>query len=203
MAIQFGTTVRNSFLDDFVAEVGASAKLRFYTGASPATAAAAATGTMLFDFTLPPTWMNAASGGQATKAGTWSANSLATGTIGYFRLLNNAATVTHMQGSVSQAFSLTTSSLTSANSNILNFASTSGVTAGMSVAGAGIPAGTTVLAVTATTVSMSQASTAGVSSGTQILFGNVTGDINLGAVIVTGIGQNLVIDQFTIVAPGA
>lgn len=203
MAIQLGILARNSLIDDFVAEVGAAARLRLYTGVPPANAAAAAIGTLLFDFTLPTTWMNAASGGQATKAGTWSANSLATGTIGYFRLLNNAASVTHMQGVVTQAFTLTTSALTAANSNVLNFSSTTGVTVGQQISGAGILPGTTVLAVTTTTVTMSQASTAGVSAATQILFGNVSGDMTLSAVTVTGIGQNLVIDQFTLIAPGA
>lgn len=203
MAIQLGVATRNSLIDDFVAEVGASPKLRLLSGNPPANAAASQLGTLIYDFTLPSTWMNAASGGQATKAGVWSANSSAIGTIGYFRLLNNAATVVHMQGIVTQAFSLVTNALTAANSNVLNFASTTGVTVGQGISGAGILAGTTVIAVTSTTVTMSQASTAGVSSSTTILFGNVSGDMTLGSITTTAINQNLVIDQFTIVADGA
>lgn len=201
--MQFGTTARNNMIDTFVSHVGASAKLRFMTGSMPATPATSQTGTQLFELSLPSTWLNAASGGQATKAGTWSGTAAATGTIGYARLLNSGATTVHWQGTVTAAFSLSTSATSSAGSNVLTFTSTTGVTTGMQIAGAGIPTGATVLSLTSTTVTMSAVSTAGVSSGTTILFGDVTGDMNLSSIIVTSVGQTLTIDTFTVIAPGA
>lgn len=201
--MQFGTTARNNMIDTFVSHVGTSPKLRFMTGAMPATPATSQTGTQLFELSLPSTWLNAASSGQATKAGTWSGTSAATGTIGYARLLDSGASTVHWQGTVTAAFALSTSATTSAGSNVLTFASTTGVTTGMQIAGAGIPSGATVLSLTSTTVTMSVVSTAGVSSSTSILFGDVTGDMNLSSIIVTSVGQTLTIDTFTMIAPGA
>lgn len=201
--MQFGTTARNNMIDQFVSLVGASPKLRFMTGSMPATPATAQSGTQLFELSLPSTWMNAASSGQATKAGTWSGTSAATGTIGYARLLNSGASTVYWQGTVTAAFALSTSATTSAGSNVLTFTSTTGVTTGMQIAGAGIPSGTTVLSLTSTTVTMSAVSTAGVSTSTSILFGDVTGDMNLSSIIVTATGQTLTIDTFTMIAPGA
>ncbi len=201
--MQFGTSARNNMIDEFVSLVGASPKLRFMTGAMPVTPATSQSGTQLFELTLPSTWMNAASGGQATKAGTWSGTSAATGTIGYARLLNSGASTVYWQGTVTAAFALSTSATTSAGSNKLTFTSTTGVTTGMQIAGAGIPTGATVLGVTSTEVTMSVVSTAGVSNGTSILFGDVSGDMNLSSVIVSAVSQTLTIDTFTMIAPGA
>lgn len=201
--MQFGTSARNNMIDEFVSLVGASPKLRFMTGAMPITPATSQSGTQLFELTLPSTWMNAAASGQATKSGTWSGTSAATGTIGYARLLNSGASTVYWQGTVTAAFALSTSATTSAGSNKLTFTSTTGVTTGMQIAGAGIPTGATVLSVTSTEVTMSVVSTAGVSNGTSILFGDVSGDMNLSSVIVSAVSQTLTIDTFTMIAPGA
>jgi hypothetical protein len=56
--------------------------------------------------------------------------------------------------------------------NVLQFASTTGVVAGMSISVAGVPTGTVVTAVTATTVTMSNSVTTTVSTGTAVVFGD-------------------------------
>lgn len=101
MAISLTTALRNTLLDTIESQVGTAARLRIYSGTAPADANAAITGTLLADMTLPSDWMNAASGGTKTLLGTWSDTSAdATGTAGYFRILNNAATTTFLQGLV-------------------------------------------------------------------------------------------------------
>jgi hypothetical protein len=102
MPLKFSPTVRNGWLDDFEAKVGASPKLRIYTGSQPGDTAASATGTLLAEMELPSDWLAAASGGQKAKSGTWqdlSAN--AGGTAGYFRIWDNPGTTCHLEGSVS------------------------------------------------------------------------------------------------------
>lgn len=104
MAIQYSVAVRNAQLDTLEATIGASAKLNLYSGAKPANCAAAATGTQLLEISLPADWMDAASGGVKLKAGTWVGTGLAgagTGTLaGYFRVVDNAGTTCHVQGTV-------------------------------------------------------------------------------------------------------
>lgn len=101
MAIQYSTTVRNNQLDQVEATTGTSAILRIYSGSAPANCAAAATGTLLAEMTLPSDWMAAASSGSKAKSGTWQDTSAnATGTAGYFRILDSTGTTTHVQGTV-------------------------------------------------------------------------------------------------------
>ena len=98
MALQYSVAVNNARLDAVETTTGATAKLRIYTGAAPANCAAAATGTLLVDMTLPADWMDAASSGSKAKAGTWSGTGVAAGTAGYFRIVDNAGTTAHVQG---------------------------------------------------------------------------------------------------------
>jgi hypothetical protein len=100
MALKFGTTLRNARLDTITSHIGASAKLRVYTGTAPNGADDAPTGTLLATLTLPTTWMGAASGGSKALAGTWTGTAVAAGTAGYFRFYNNAETVSSMQGTI-------------------------------------------------------------------------------------------------------
>lgn len=101
MAIQLSTTVRNARLDTIEATIGTSAVLRIYSGAMPATTAAASTGTLLVDMTLPADWMAAAASGSKAKSGTWQdASADATGTAGYFRLFDSTGATCHLQGTV-------------------------------------------------------------------------------------------------------
>ena len=98
MALQYSVAVNNARLDAVETATGASAKLRIYTGAAPANCAAAATGTLLVDMALPADWMSAASAGSKAKLGTWSGTGVAAGTAGYFRIVDNAGTTAHLQG---------------------------------------------------------------------------------------------------------
>lgn len=102
--MQYSVDLRNNQLDQIEVTVGANARLRIYSGAKPANCAAAATGTLLVDMTLPADWMDAAADGSKAKLGTWSGLGTAgagTGTnAGYFRITDSAGSVAHLQGTV-------------------------------------------------------------------------------------------------------
>lgn len=100
MAIQYSVAVRNAMLDAFETTAGASARLRILTGSPPATCATAETGTLLVNIALPADWMSAASGGVKALLGTWQGTGAAAGTAGYYRVVDNAGTTCHEQGTV-------------------------------------------------------------------------------------------------------
>ena len=202
MAKQFSTTLRDAWLATYESTIGTTPHLHLRSGAVAANCAASAAGTLLVDMTLPSDWMAAPSSGTAGLAGTWSASVSVDGTVGHYRILNSAGSVCHEQGLVTKAFSLTTSASTAAASNVLTFASTTGVAIGQSVVGTGIPAGCTVLAFTSTTVTLSAPSTAGVSSSTVVYFGDTTGDLWLNSTSLTA-GQTVTISSRSLTAPGA
>lgn len=132
MGLQYSVAVNNARLDSIETTIGTSPKLRGYTGAMPANCAAAATGTLLFEMALPSDWMTAASGGVKSKSGVWTDTADATGVVGYCRIVDNAGTVTGLQGdaglgsgtfnfdntsvAVGQTVSIASFSLTAANS---------------------------------------------------------------------------------------
>jgi hypothetical protein len=101
MAVQLSTAVRNARLDVIESTISTAAVLRIYTGAQPANCAAANSGTLLAEMTLPSDWMAAASGGSKALSGTWNDTSAnGTGTAGHFRIYETTATTCHIQGSV-------------------------------------------------------------------------------------------------------
>jgi len=103
MAVQLSTSARNARLDQIETTISTSAVLRIRTGAQPANCAAADSGTVLVDMTLPSDWMAAASSGSKAKSGTWQdASADATGTAAHFRIYDSAGTTCHIQGSVGQ-----------------------------------------------------------------------------------------------------
>jgi hypothetical protein len=167
---QFSVGVRNGRLDSIQTTIGVSAKLLLFSGALPANCAAADPSGLLATLTLPSSWMAAASAGSKALAGVWTGNGSAAGVAACFRFKDNGATTCHIQGTVGQTVTINTSALTAANGNVLTFASTTGVVVGMNVSGTGIVPGTTVIAVTGTTVTLSTSSTAGVASATAITF---------------------------------
>lgn len=132
MALQYSISVNNARLDAIESTIGTSAKLRIYSGSAPANAAAAATGTLLVEMTLPSDWMNAASSTSKTKLGTWSGTAAATGTSGYFRIVDSGGTNTGIQGTVGMSgtdmildnSSIATSQVVTVNSFTLNSANT-------------------------------------------------------------------------------
>lgn len=101
MAIQFSVAVRNARLDAIETTVGTAPKLQIRSGAPPADCAAADTGTLLAEITLPSDWMaNASNGSKSIAGGPWAFTGSAAGTAGHYRLKNNAGTVTHEQGTI-------------------------------------------------------------------------------------------------------
>lgn len=201
MSIQYSTTHRSTCMTGLATDVGTSAVIKIFTGSVPATCATADTGTTLVTFAGNATQFGTNSSGVLTVSAIANANAGATGTAGYFRVYPTAATTTNsvIQGTVFQTTVIATNNTTAANSNVLNFASTTGVANGMSISGTGIVPGSTVLAFTGTTVTMSMASTAGVGNAVSITFG---GDMSLNNTSITS-GQTCTFNSFTITATGA
>jgi hypothetical protein len=104
MAIQYSVTLRNNQLEQIETTIGASARLRLYSGPPPANCAAAPTGTLLVDMALPSDWMATASNGSKAKSGTWSGTGTAGAgsgtTAGYFRIVDSTGSTCHVQGTV-------------------------------------------------------------------------------------------------------
>lgn len=88
-------------LDAIETDTGTSAILRIYSGSLPANCAAASTGTLGAEMSLPADYMAAASGGTKAKSGTWSdASANASITAGYARLFKSDGTTCTWQGDV-------------------------------------------------------------------------------------------------------
>jgi hypothetical protein len=101
MSIQLSVGARNARLDAIETAIGTSAKLQIYTGSMPASCATAASGTKLAEFSHASDWAaNAASGAKSFNNTPLSTTGLAGGTAGYFRIVDNAGTTCHLQGTV-------------------------------------------------------------------------------------------------------
>lgn len=99
MAFQFSVAARNAALDAIETAAGTAPTLTLRSGAAPADAAAADSGTVLATMTLPSDWLAAAASGSKAIAGTWQDTSAdAAGTVGHFRIKQGATC--HIQGSV-------------------------------------------------------------------------------------------------------
>lgn len=126
MAFQYGTTLRNNQVSQIQTTVGSTgATLVIYTGTEPATPATALSGTLLCTISLPSTFLTS-SGGVTTIAGTWSATASATGTAGYFRILDSVPTC-HVQGNVTSDLVLNNTSIASGQTvTVTSFSVTAG-----------------------------------------------------------------------------
>jgi hypothetical protein len=103
MAVKLSVAVRNARLDAFETAIGASAVLKFRTGAPPTNITDPDSGTVLCSITLPADWMAAAASGTKAKSGTWQSTGIGGGgTIGHFRLYQSDGTTQMMQGTVGQ-----------------------------------------------------------------------------------------------------
>lgn len=100
MTVQMSVQVRNARANGTESAIGTSPKLQFRTGAQPANCAAADSGTLLAELTLPVDWENAGSVGAVTKNGTWTGVCTTPGTAAHFRIKDSTGTTCHMQGSV-------------------------------------------------------------------------------------------------------
>ena len=102
MAIKQTTAVRNAQLDALNTQIGASARLRIYSGTRPANANTAITSqTMLVELTCNATaFAAAASGGVLTANAISNGTAAATGTASFFRLWQSNGTTAIMDGDV-------------------------------------------------------------------------------------------------------
>jgi len=85
MALRKNTGLRNAQAEALGALFN-SGTLKIYTGAQPASANDAASGTLLATINIPSTAFGSASGGVVSKNGTWSALAVATDTAGWARM---------------------------------------------------------------------------------------------------------------------
>lgn len=100
MAIQLAELLRNARLDAIESHIGTSPILRIRTGAAPANCAAADSGTVLAELTLPSDWLSAAASGAIAKSGTWSdASANNSGDAAHFRIYTSGGTC-KLQGTV-------------------------------------------------------------------------------------------------------
>jgi len=99
MTFRYGATLRNNQASQIQSSVGSSGTLKIFSGAEPANCAAADSGTLLCQMTLPSDWMNAASGGTKTFIAPWTDVGVAAGNAGHFRIKDSTVTTTGLQGS--------------------------------------------------------------------------------------------------------
>lgn len=113
MALAYLAATRNAMLDAITTSAGASALLRIYDGARPATGGAATT--LLAELTCNATFAPAASGGVLTlNAITQDSSANATGTATWFRIVKADGTTFVLDGNVGTSGSdlnLTTTSI--------------------------------------------------------------------------------------------
>lgn len=102
MALQFETTIRNTWMDALTTRVGASGLLRIYSGSLPANVAASiGAATLLAELTLNATFAGASSSGTITLNSITSDSSAdATGTAAWFRIWKSDGTTGILQGTV-------------------------------------------------------------------------------------------------------
>lgn len=126
MALGYIATLRNAQLDAITTAVGASGKLRIYSGTRPANVAASITGTLLAELTLGSTFAAAASAGLLTvNSITGDSSADATGTASHFRVFKSDGTTAVIDGDAGTSGSdlnLNSTSLTAgATVNITSF----------------------------------------------------------------------------------
>ncbi len=200
--IQYSSTHRTNNMTDVVTLLGATAYLLIYTGAPPASCGTAASGTLLASLPCSATFGSVSTGVLTANAIT-NAAAAANGTAGYWRLCTSSAGTTCVaQGLCYPTSTLVTSATSAAGSNILTFASgANAVAVGQVVTGTDIPAGTYVLASTATSITMNQNVTVGgVANGATITF---AGDLTFTGGVAFTLGETISVSSFTITATGA
>ncbi len=205
MVYQHRVNGRNTAAAAFGTDYGANAVLKIFNHTSlPANPAAADLGTEIATGSLPSSPFAAASGGAIAKNGTWTLAGTAGAGAGlaatYFRIYLTGGSTCVAQGTAGGSTTINTSAITAANGNVLTFASVpAGVVVGQKVTASGVPAGATVVAKTATTVTVSQTCTAGVASGVSVLFSfDLTLDVS-----TIGNGMSVNVSTFTITAGNA
>lgn len=100
MTIQYNATHRNNDMTDIVTQAGTTAYLLIYSGAAPASCAAAATGTLLAALPMSNP-VGTVTGGVLTMSTITSEAAAAAGTAGYWRICtDNTGATCVAQGTV-------------------------------------------------------------------------------------------------------
>jgi hypothetical protein len=111
MTFQYGATLRNNQVNQIQTSIGsAGALLKIFTGAEPASCAAADPAGPVATIALPATFLTSVAG-TTTIVGSWSQTAAATGTAASFRMYD-AATVCHVQGNTTTDLVLNNQSIT-------------------------------------------------------------------------------------------
>ncbi len=101
MALKFSVAMRNALLSAITARIGASAQLKMFEGAAPANITDPDSGTVIAVVEIPDTPFNAPVNGVMAKAGTWEDPAADNaGTLGHFRVYEDAGTTVLMQGTI-------------------------------------------------------------------------------------------------------
>lgn len=179
----------NTWMNDWVTDLGASPKARFRSGPPKASTTATSIGLLLCTMTLPTAPFTTAANGIITKTGTWAGNAAAPGVVGHCEIYNNAESTCHWVGSVTQAVGYSLTAGAAAFTTVLTIADTSGVTVGAGVLGAGVPDGAIVQSKTSTTLTLSVPLAAAMLSGDTIVVGNVTGDMVISGAYIANTGD--------------
>jgi hypothetical protein len=114
MAVNASTELRNAQADRIEAIAGANALLRARTGAKPANAAAARSGTILWSVDLGTNYMADAASGAAAFSGTPSGAASDDGTIGHWELMKSDGTTCVLQGNAGEGITFDTNVISDA-----------------------------------------------------------------------------------------
>lgn len=117
MTLRLGSTIRSAMANAAAAVLDSgsgAAVVRIYTGAQPASVATAATGTLLVEIPLnDPGFAAAAAGVAAADVDPEvTADAIATGTAGWFRISDSTGTA-HIDGAIPGEMTLTNTAITS------------------------------------------------------------------------------------------
>lgn len=118
MTVRLNAAFRTNMIDGVDTDFD-SGNLSIYTGAQPALASDAPTGTLIVSITLPADAFTAPSAGAITKQGTWSAVAGNPGTPGWFRLRNAADTV-RLDGAIPAEMTLGASSILAGDTIVIS-----------------------------------------------------------------------------------
>lgn len=99
---QLSVAARNARLQALIDEVDATPIVRIYTGSAPANCAAAATGTLLLEYTLDTSWCGSPSSGGCSLTGLpLDDQALDDGDAGHYRIYKADGTTCVVQGACS------------------------------------------------------------------------------------------------------
>ena len=114
MAPNADTTLRNAQLDALATRAGANPKIRGRTGAKPANAGAARTGTVLVTVTLTGGFDAAAAGSMELATPGPSAAAAVDGELGHWELVTNDGSIVVLQGNVGEILTFDTNTISAA-----------------------------------------------------------------------------------------